>query len=481
MNKSSFIGRKKELEQLKQLSDKKLASLVTISGRRRIGKSRLAEEFAKNKKFYRFSGLPPSTTTNSQSQRDEFSRQLAEQTDLPKINTNDWGELFTLLAQKTDQKNMVVLFDEISWMAQNDNEFLGKLKNAWDIYFSKHNNLTLILCGSVSSWVEKNIISSTGFFGRISLKIYLEELNLIECVDLLKLLGFKYSLLEKLIILSITGGIPWYIEQINPKTSALQNIKQLCFEKNSLLSSEFKYIFNDLFGRRSEIFQKIVNHLAKKTCEYSEIADGIKYGKSSTLSNYLTELTISGFIKKDYTWSIKSNKISKICLYRLSDNYLRFYFRYIKNKLEQIQQGIYQDISIDALPGFNSMIGLQFENLILANRILIHKKLNIDPNEIIISNPYYQRKNTKQEGCQIDYLIQTKFKTLYVCEMKFSRNNIEHNVIKQVSEKINKINLPKGYSALPILISAGNIPQSIIDSDYFHSIINIEDLIKINN
>jgi uncharacterized protein len=474
MCKSNFVGRSRELSQLDSLSDKRLASLVTISGRRRIGKSRLVEEFSRDKIFYRFSGLPPTITTSAQDQRDEFARALAIQTGLPNIKTNDWGDLFILLAQKSDQKNIVVLFDEISWMAQNDGNFLGKLKNAWDMYFCKHRGLTFILCGSVSSWVEKNIISSTGFFGRISLNLYLAELDIIDSVKLLEVLGFKYSYLEKILILSITGGIPWYLEQIDPEISALQNIKKLCFEEDSILLNEFKYMFNDFFGRRSEILQSIVKYLANGVSEYSKIAEAIDYSKSCSFANYLNELTLSGFIKKDFTWSIKTAKVLKISHFRLSDNYLRFYFRYMQDKKEQIKQGMYEDFSVDSLPGFDSMLGVQFENLVLANRKLIHKVLKINPQEVVISNPYFQRKNTKQPGCQIDYLVQTKFKTLYVCEIKFSRKKIDNSVIEQVQDKIERLNLPKGFSALPVLIYAGEITDSISDSKYFHRIINFE-------
>jgi hypothetical protein len=90
----------------------------------------------------------------------------------------DWGDLFTLLAKQTSEGRVVILFDEISWMGSKDPTFLGKLKNAWDLQFSKNNKLLLIICGSVSSWIEKNIISSTEFLGRPSLYLHLEELHL---------------------------------------------------------------------------------------------------------------------------------------------------------------------------------------------------------------------------------------------------------------------------------------------------------------
>ena len=178
MTKNLFTGRQRELRLLNDLLEKKVASLVVIKGRRRIGKSRLVEEFARNKPYYVFSGLPPSEQTTAQSQRDDFAKQLSIQTHLPELMADDWGKLFLLLAEKIKTQRAIILLDEITWMGSKDPDFLGKLKNAWDLYFKKNPNLILILCGSVSVWIEKNIISSTGFFGRIALKITLEELSL---------------------------------------------------------------------------------------------------------------------------------------------------------------------------------------------------------------------------------------------------------------------------------------------------------------
>lgn len=78
-----FVGRKDELERLNSLLGKKSASLVVVKGRRRIGKSRLVEEFAKGKRFLVFSGISPVEGTTTQSQRDVFAKQLGTQVGLP--------------------------------------------------------------------------------------------------------------------------------------------------------------------------------------------------------------------------------------------------------------------------------------------------------------------------------------------------------------------------------------------------------------
>ena len=94
-----FIGRKEELKTLKSLMDRRSAQFVTIKGRRRIGKSRLIEEFSKNfgKKYF-FTGIPPVKGVTAQTQREEFIKQMVDQ-GFSNIRANDWSEIFFALSK----------------------------------------------------------------------------------------------------------------------------------------------------------------------------------------------------------------------------------------------------------------------------------------------------------------------------------------------------------------------------------------------
>lgn len=71
-------------------------------------------------------------------------------------------------------------------------------------------------------------------------------------------------------------------------------------------------------------------------CDLAQLRQELEYSKSGTLSKYLANLITSGFVSKHYSWSLKTGKLSKKSLYRLSDNYLRFYIKYIATNLPQI-------------------------------------------------------------------------------------------------------------------------------------------------
>ncbi|MCK4608384.1 MAG: AAA family ATPase [Gammaproteobacteria bacterium] len=471
-----FIGREKELTQLGAFLIKKTASLIVVKGRRRIGKSRMLEEFAKQYNCYKFSGLPPEDkVTNKDYQRKEFVRLMAEQ-GITGVSHEDWGNIFWQLAQHTKSGRAIIILDEVSWMASLDPDFLGKLKNSWDLHFKNNPKLILILCGSVSYWIDKNILSSTGYLGRISLTLTLQELSLSECNKFLDTLKFSGSVYEKFKILSVTGGIPWYLEQIRADCNADENIRLQCFTPEGMLVNEFNNIFHDLFNKKNKIYRAIVETLAAGPLEFKDICNKLGLKKSGSISDYLKILVAVGFIHKDFTWHFRSGKESALSHYRLSDNYLRFYLKYIEPNWSKIQQGQFAE-TINNLPGWSSVIGLQFENLVLRNRLLIQKILNIKPEDIIANNPYFQTKTARHPGCQIDYLIQTKYNTLFACEIKFSKNEINSTIIQEMQDKLSRLTLPKAFSCFPVLIHVNGVTESVGDSAYFTKIINFSELL----
>jgi len=470
-----FIGREHELAELRALYQRKSASMVILQGRRRIGKSRLIEQFAKDETFFVFSGLPPTQDTTRQSQLDEFARQLHLQTGLPEVRVDDWSKLFLLLMEKIKHGRIVVLFDEISWMGSKDPDFLGKLKNAWDLHFKKNTKLILVLCGSVSSWIEKNIIRNTGFVGRPALYMTLRELSLRDCNKFWPVAN-QASSFEKLKLLSVTGGVPRYLELINPKLSAEQNIKQLCFSRNAPLFFEFEHIFSDIFSKRSAIYKKIIEQLVKGPMMADELADLVKLTRTGTFDDYLNDLVLAGFVARDFTWHLHTGEISKLSRFRLKDNYVRFYLKYISPIKSKIDKGSLKDVQLTSFPGWDGVMGLQFENLVLNNHAEILQQIGVSPSEVVVENPFFQRPTLRQPGCQIDYLVQTRFDTVYACEVKFSKHPIGLGVILEMKEKLERLKVPRNMSRRAVLIHVNGVTDELLNHDYFYKIIDFSEM-----
>lgn len=467
-----YVGRKRELQKLENLWDKKNPSLVVIKGRRRIGKSRLIQEFSKKYKLFLMVGLPSSGQETKQSQIDFFMKEMCRQANLPEFTVDDWMKAFQLLATQLKDEQTVVAFDEISWMGSKDPEFTGKLKTAWDLYFKQSSKLVFILSGSVSTWIDENIVSSTGFLGRLSLTLDIQELSLLESVQMLKNQNVKESSYNYFKLLSVTGGVPRYLEEVQGGQTVESNIQNMCFSSSGILFDEFEYIFSDLFDRRKEFYRKIVLLLANGFKDQGEICKALGLKLGGDISSYMGHLIESGFVKRNYTWTIQEGKMSKLSRYRISDNYLRFYLNYIFPNKPAIATGLFDGGSISRLSAYDGIMGLQFENLMLNNRELIWQKLNLSKEDIKCDGSFFQRKNQRNKGCQVDYLIQTKYNVLFVCEVKYTKKPVSTDIIQEVEEKASRLSAPKNFSKRIVLIHTHDEPEDIQGDKYHWSVIN---------
>ncbi len=472
----TFIGRKNELERLRALHKKKTPSLVVVKGRRRVGKSRLINFFASKyaeSRFWDFAGLAPQKGMDAQDQRDHFARQLATHLKLPPFTFQDWTDAFEHLNSHIKAGD-IILFDEISWMGAKDPSYIPKLKAWWD---KQQLPIMIVFCGSISTWIEENILKSTAFFGRINLTITLEPLPIPDSHKLLRVSGFQGSDYDTYKLLSILGGIPWYLEQITPGQTVDDLIKQLCFEKDSLLVLEFDRIFHDLFNGKGASYKKILDSLKDGMKTLADVRKIMKFAHSGTLSSLMEHLIIAGFVQKQNLWSFKTNKSLKQSLYRICDPYMRFYLKLIEPQRNKIDLNGFQNTNISSLPGFEAHIGLQLEQLLLQNRNMLLKAIGINSADIMASGPFRQSKTTTKAGCQIDYLVQTATKNLFVCEFKFKRRELGMDIITQMKEKVSALKVPRGFAAIPVLFHIGGVSSNLATSNYFYRVIDIADFL----
>ena len=302
-----FIGREEQLHDLNSLMRKKTASLVTCRGRRRIGKSSLITEFGKGAaRFLAFEGLPPRPGLSNWDQLQAFSQQLARQSKIPAVTLADWPQAFALLASTLQNEWTVVLLDEVSWLGGYDPDFPGHLKTAWDNLLKTHPKLIVVLCGSVSAWITDNILHNTGFAGRDSWDIVLDELPLHHCNRFWGKAGERISATEKLDLLSVTGGVPKYLEEIDPGLSSEENIRRLCFQREGILFREFDRIWSDVFGKRAASYKTIVESLAHGSRTVQELSQLLGKERSGHMSEYLADLVLGGFLAKDTVFDPKT-------------------------------------------------------------------------------------------------------------------------------------------------------------------------------
>lgn len=472
-----YVGRDAETEQLVALSRKKTASLVVCKGRRRIGKSTFIRKCAARfDHFFAFEGLAPREGLARKHQLEAFTAQLARRSTLPKVAVRSWPDAFQLLDSAIPSSgSTLVLLDEISWMSIGDRDFAGHLKTAWDALASRHPRLVVVVCGSVSSWIDANVLSSPAFVGRCSLTLVLEPLALPHCNAFWRRKHVTDA--DKLKILAVTGGVPRYLEEIDPSESAEQNIHRLCFDPSGLLFREAEQIFHDVFGRRAEGHVELLQALVGGSRTVSEIGAALDNVPGGSLSDALEGLASAGFVHRDVSFSPKTGEHRERAIrYRLSDNYLRFWLKYVAPRRAQIEKRLYRRGPLESLVAWDSIFGLQLENLAVQSFDAVRQRLGLDRTLVLNAGPYVQRKTQRRAGCQIDLLVRTK-QAVYVLEIKL-RHRIERAVVDEVKAKVARLEGARDLTVRTGLLYVGELDPQVEDEDYFDYLVPFGDLLR---
>ena len=469
-----FVGREYYLERLEALWRKSAASLVVISGRRRIGKSTLVEVFAESSKcsFIEIEGLAPDKYMTNEKQIENFCASLARVTGSPEVKADSWPKAFDALnAALGGRGRKIVFLDEISWMGGYDTSFAAYLKNAWDMQFSRHPRVIFVLAGSVSAWIQENILQSKAFVGRISLDVTLPELPLSDCRAFWGRKAERTALREVIDVLSVTGGVPKYLQEIDPSLPADENVKRMCFTPEGYLFKDFNTIFGDVFGAAAAK-RRVLLALANGPASVSELAEKFEREPNGHLSEDLRDLTAAGFVASSAGKNPETGSDVREVRYRLRDNYTRFYLKFIAPKAEAIGEGLFRFTTLDRLPGWESIMGLQFENLVLNNLKKLCSLIGLDGRLVTSAAPYVRRPGKTTPGVQIDLLVQTP-KSVYLVEIK-RRARISSAIEDEVQEKVRRLRVPRGTSVRTVLVYDGTIAPEVEENGYFDYLVPVE-------
>ncbi len=422
-----IAGRKAEIALLESLLKKDEAEFVAVYGRRRVGKTFLVRQVYKNQIVFECSGLHKKSFGQ---QLENFWLTLQEVRQSPTLPPKTWLQAFAQLKSylntlKSPDKKVVFL-DEIPWFETPRSGFLAALDNFWNQYCSKREDIILVICGSAASWIIKKIINDRGgLHNRITTHIRLMPFTLRETKTFLEMNQVQLTLKDIAQLYICMGGIPFYLKNVQPGKSIPQILDDLFFVPQASLKQEFYNLYASLF-KNSEDHEKIIAALSAKNkgLTRNEIIAETKLNSNGRLSVILKELVECGFVKQIFPAHQKTAKP----LYRLTDEYSIFYFKFLKNrKLNSSWLQIFNQ-SVHTI-----WLGYAFENLCLKHILPIKKALGIHG---IISNEYTwsQKGNDTTKGAQIDLVIDRSDNCINIFELKFS--NKPYEISKSYAEQL---------------------------------------------
>jgi len=295
-----MVGRREEQRLLRAAAQKEEAQFVVVYGRRRVGKTYLVRETFGGAFAFAYSGI---ANVSRKRQLAAFEGALRAYGYTPATPVRDWFDAFAglraLIEGRAREGRSIVFIDEMPWMDTPKSGFLPALEHFWNGWAAAQKNIMLILCGSAASWITKKVFQNTGgLYNRTTRQIRLLPFTLAECHALAQSRGLLMNVHDLVESYMVFGGIPYYLDLIDPALSVAQNIDALWTSPTGPLHDEYEALYSSLFARPDH-YLAVIEALATKLqgltrddiCRLARVPNG------GGLTKVLDELEQSGFIR----------------------------------------------------------------------------------------------------------------------------------------------------------------------------------------
>ena len=390
--------------------------MISVIGRRRVGKTFLIQSVYREHLAFEISGLQYAERRDQLrnfSQRMRVSFPELPDREAPK----DWLDAFFQLTEALDatavgEQKRVIFFDEVPWLATHKAKFLTGLSYFWNSWAVRR-NVVVVICGSAASWMIKKVLRDRGgLHNRVTRRIRLRPFTLGETESYLKARHVNLNRRQLLLLYMAMGGIPHYLKEIEVGESAAQAIDRICFSTDGLLRDEFEALYPALF-EQSEAHVRVVRALAKtqQGFDRGELLTATKLTDGGYLTRVLDELRESGFISSYPVYGKKK----KGTRYRLTDQYSSFYLKFIE---PNAFGGEGSFMALSQQQAYKSWCGYAFETVCLQHISQIKAALRIG-GLYTQSSTFYQGAGARQDGAQIDLILDRNDGVINLIETKF--------------------------------------------------------------
>jgi AAA+ ATPase superfamily predicted ATPase len=485
MNIKHVIGRKNELDELGSAFCSKRSEFIAVYGRRRIGKTHLIHHYCSSVTcvYFHVTGIKNGTY---EEQLYAFTEALSKTfyTGIKLKTPNNWFDALDVLTKaiSTIKKNkkVVLFFDEFPWMVTRRSRLLQALEYQWNHTWAFEGRIKLIICGSSSSWILKNIINNTGgLYNRVTYRMGLEPYTLAETHAYLLSMGNRLNHKQIAEIYMVMGGIPFYLSQVQKSYSVTQNIDKIFFTKKSNLYNEYNLLLSSLF-EHSEDYDKLLREIAnyRYGIGQADLMKDREIPRGGRSIKRLSELEDVGFIQ---SFISKGHK-EKGKYYKVIDEYILFYLHWIEPNLQQANQNKKIWHTRAASTSWKIWSGIAFEAMCYKHVEEIAKKLEINPGYLAYSWRFIPLKGDKERGAQIDLLFDRGDDAITLCEIKYSDQPFV--IDKEYAEKLTrKITVFKQRTRTKkqiflSLISANGVKQNQYYYKLIDGVVTLEDLFQ---
>ncbi len=441
-----FYGRAEHINNLRGYINEEnhnSSEIIVISGRRRIGKTRLVQEVVnKSKHLYFFV-----TRKREVAQLRDWTTQIQEELSIPYLGSiQRIDDLLMFLFEYGKNEKLTIIFDEFQNFYYTDPSVYSVFQMIFDRY-KYESKLTLIFSGSSYSLMEKIFKSAKEpLFGRSNEIIKLSYLSLKSQREFLFDQGLKKQI-DAIYLFSVFDGVPKYMEDLSkiPYDSFLKRLRKILLTKDWIWEEGEKILMEE-FGKEYSSYYSILSAIAKGRRILDEIKQftGIK-----EVGSYIRRLEVNYNLIERRIPVTEIHRKTKKGRYYLKDNFFSFWFGLVESKRYLREIGQKETAAKQIVENLNQFTGRIFEKMII--------RLFIEENPLNISftrlGSYWNRKG----DVEIDVVAydESSLKA-YFFEVKLSKKRVTQKIKTNLIENSNKIPELENYEKFYYIIYPEN-------------------------
>lgn len=351
----NFINRVNELADLENRWKSGKPEFFIMYGKRRVGKTELVKRFIQGKRAIYF--LADKRTMADQLR--EVSRLMGEAfADLliEQQGFRDWLEIFRYL-QRNNQERCILVVDEFPYLTEVDPATSSVFQKGWDEYLRTGNIMLVLMGSSIAMMESETLIQKAPLFGRRTGQLLLQPLSFSQSWKFFPETSFA-NFLE---LYAITGGMPAYLMQMEGRLSIEENFVAHVLPKTEFLHNEIEFVLKEEL-REPKNYLSILRAIAFGKRKLGEIVNETGIDKS-LVNKYLHTLAQLLIVERELPVTEKNPVKSRKGLYRLHDNFFRFWFQYVFPYKSDLEIGRHNEVLRKLHDQFNMLTALAYEEV----------------------------------------------------------------------------------------------------------------------
>ncbi|MBC6994719.1 ATP-binding protein [Neolewinella lacunae] len=415
-----FFGRENDLAELRKIREasKTQSRMTVVTGRRRIGKTRLILESLAGEEYLYFFV----TRQDEQLLCAQFVEQLSRVLGIDVYQPyTEFRNVFRFLMELAHTRHINLVIDEFQEFTRINPAIYGFVQQYWDLNKDKA-KINLILSGSVQTQMVRIFDSyQEPLYGRASAKFFIGPLSVATLHEIMHAYAPNYTAFDFLTLYAITGGVPYYVEVLaDDQALSYDLILKHLLKHQSIFLPEGNFLLVQEFGKDYGTYFSVLALIANGQTTRGKIESVLQRPVGGYLTKLKDEYQIIDRLRPVFSKEGTTN-----VRYFIDDNFLRFWFRFIHKYDGPIETRNFAYVRQIIDRDFKTFAGPILEKLIRQKLAESHQFSHI--------GNYWERGNQNE----IDVIAYNELtKKAVIGEVKMDPRNVSIDVLRLKAQEI---------------------------------------------